>query len=128
MKQSKLIKYIDFLSFLALVVMLVTGILIEFSLPPRSGSSQIWSLSRHEWGYIHFLGSMIFLALMTAHLLTHIKYIKSVFLGKAQREYKYRIAIGIVGLVALIALAATLLSAPVETNNNVKGWQQKTSQ
>jgi predicted Co/Zn/Cd cation transporter (cation efflux family) len=103
---------------------LATGILLEYSLPPRSGSSQIWDLSRHQWGYVHFISSVTFIALMAAHLLTHIKYIKSVFLGKAQREYKYRIAIGIVGLIALVALAVTLLTAPVEKNNKIKGWEQ----
>lgn len=125
MKQSKVIKIVDFLSFLALVIMLLTGVLIEYSLPPRSGASEIWGLSRHGWGDIHFYGSVLFLALMTAHLITHLKYIKSALLGKAKTEYKYRIAIGLVGLVALIAFSWVLFTAPVDVDTDRKGWQHK---
>lgn len=127
MKQSNIIKLVDLLSFLSLVTMLVTGLLIEYSLPPRSGSSEVWGLSRHDWGEIHFYGSLIFLALMAAHLLTHLKYLKSVLLGKAGREYKYRIAIGAVGLISLILVSIILLTTPVETGTKEKGWQHKAS-
>lgn len=127
MKQSRIIKIVDLLSFMALVAMLATGILIEYSLPPRSGASEVWGLSRHDWGDIHFYGSLIFLILMSAHLVTHVKYIKSALLGKAEREYKYRIAIGIAGLIALIIFSWTLITAPVEVNTKTKGWQHNTA-
>ena len=126
MKQSKVIKIIDLFSFLALVAMLATGILMEYSLPPQSGKSEIWGLSRHDWGDIHYYGSLLFLVLMSAHLLTHIKYIKAAILGKAEREYKYRIAIGAVGLIALILFTFSLFTAPVEVDSKPRGWQYKT--
>ena len=127
MKQSKLIKIVDFLSFISLISMLTTGILMEYSLPPKSGPDQIWSLMRHDWGDIHFYSSLVFLSLMAAHLVTHAKFIKSALLGKAKREYKYRIAIGMAGLIALIALMFATIMAPVETGTKVKSWQHQAS-
>jgi len=126
MKQSQLIKVIDLLSFVALVAMLATGFLIEYSLPERSGASAVWGLTRHEWGDLHFYCSVMFLVLMSAHLLTHLKYIKSAVLGKATREQLYRLAVGLVGLSALILFIFILITAPVDLDERPKGWQQKT--
>ena len=125
MKQSKIIKLIDFLSFISLVAMLITGVLMEYSLPPRSGSAEIWGLSRHDWGDVHFYSSLIFLTLMAAHLLTHVKYIKAAILGKARREYKYRIAVGVAGLISLVLISLALLSAPVDNDTKERRWQHK---
>jgi hypothetical protein len=114
MKQSNLIKLVDLLSFIALTMMISTGLLIEYTLPTRSRGASVFSLTRHQWGDIHFYISIAFLVLMSLHLFTHIKFIKATALGKADREHRYRIAIGIVGLVALLALAATPVLSPVD--------------
>ena len=113
MKHSKIIKIIDFLSFAALTLMISTGTLLKYTLPPRSGGDEVWSLTRHDWGNIHFYFSIAFLLLMTAHLLTHIKFIKSVITGKASTEKNYRVAIGILGVIALILLAFAPVASPV---------------
>lgn len=123
MKQSQLIKYVDLFSFLTLVAMLATGILIEYTLPTRSGPLSIWGLTRHQWGDIHFYSSISFVVLMSAHLITHAKYIKCAILGKANREQKYRIAIGLVGVCALALLLLGLFTSPVDTKFNPRGWQ-----
>lgn len=93
--------------------MLSTGILLKFTLPPRSGGNEVWGLTRHDWGNIHYYFSVVFLLFMSAHLVVHAKFIKSVIIGKAQTEKYYRIAIGILGVIALIALAFAPVASPV---------------
>lgn len=117
MNHSTLIKIIDLFSFVALTLMLSTGILMKYTLPPRSGGDVVWSLTRHDWGNVHFYFSVVFLVLMAAHLLTHIKFIKNVMLGKASTEKNYRIAIGIIGIIALIFLAFAPVTSPVTDVN-----------
>lgn len=121
MNHSVLIKIVDLLSFTALTLMISTGTLLKFTLPPRSGRDEVWYLTRHDWGDIHFYLSVAFLILMSVHLITHLKFIKSVVTGKASTENKYRIAIGILGVVALIFLAFAPVASPV---TDVKSVQQ----
>ena len=96
MNQFTFIKILDLLSFVALTLMLSTGVILKFTLPPRSGGNEVWGLTRHDWGNIHFYLSVVFLLFMSAHLVAHAKFIKSVIMGKSQIENYYRIAIGII--------------------------------
>ena len=121
MKHSMIIKIIDLLSFSVLTLMISTGTLLKYSLPPRSGGDEIWSFTRHEWGDIHFYISITFLLLMTVHLISHIKFIKSVITGNASTEKNYRVAIGVLGVIALILLAFAPVTSPVTDVN--KGQQ-----
>ena len=113
MNQFTITKLLDFFSFVALMLMLSTGVFLKVTLPPRSGGDEVWGLSRHEWGDIHFSLSVIFLLFMSAHLVAHAKFIKSVIIGKAPTEKYYRIVAGIIGVIALIALAFSPVISPV---------------
>jgi len=113
MNQFTVIKVLDFLSFLAFVFMLSTGGFLKVTLPPRSGGDEVWWLTRHEWGDIHFYISVIFLIFLSAHILAHAKFIKSVVVGKAPAEKNYRIAAGVIGIIGLIALAFSPVVSPV---------------
>jgi len=114
MNQFTFIKILDLLSFVALTLMLSTGVFLKFTLPSRSGGNEVWGLTRHDWGNIHFYISVVFLLLMSAHLVAHAKFIKSVIIGEARTENYYRIAIGILGVIALIALAFAPVASPVD--------------
>ncbi len=123
MKQSQLIKIIDLFSLLSLALMVSTGILLQFTLPARSGQSTVWGMTRHEWGDIHLYFSIAFLIMMSLHFLTHIKYIKQVILGNAQTEYNYRIVVGLIGLIALVlVLLAPTLSSVEEGQRGGRGY------
>ena len=122
MNSSTIIKITDLLSFAALTLMISTGTLLEFTLPPRSGGDEVWNLTRHEWGDIHYFVSIAFLLLMAVHLITHAKFIKCVITGKGSRENNYRIAAGILGAIALIALAFAPVVSPV---TDVERGQQR---
>lgn len=113
MKKPELIKLVDFLSFLGLLVMMSTGMLLKFSLPPRSGGNSIWGMTRHDWGDIHFYASVVFLLLMTGHLFLHLKFIKTALRGRASRESSYRLAVGLACLIVLLALLFAPLVSPV---------------
>lgn len=113
MNQFTFTKVLDLFSFVALILMLSTGVFLKITLPPRSGGDEVWGLSRHEWGDIHFYLSVIFLLFMSAHLVVHAKFIKSVIIGKAPTEKYYRIVAGIIGVIALIALAFSPVISPV---------------
>jgi hypothetical protein len=120
MNKSNLIKLVELISFICLLVLISKGALLKFSLPPRSGGASVWGFTRHEWGDIHFYISVFFLVLMSIHLLLHIKFIKAAILGKLSREKNYRIIVGVISLLVLLALIFSSLFYKVE-NKGEKG-------
>ena len=113
MQLNTLVKIVDLLSFILLVIMISTGAILEFTLPARSGPLSVWGMTRHEWGDIHSTISMIFLVLMSLHLVLHFKFIKGAIAGNATREQLYRLAIGFIAFIALVALAMAPVISPV---------------
>lgn len=67
---------IDLTSFVLLVGLLLTGLLIHYVLPPGSHGSSFLGLTRHEWGNIHFWVALFFVAVILFHLLLHLSWIK----------------------------------------------------
>ncbi len=114
MSKASLIKFTDLFSFIGLCALISTGALLKFSLPPGSSGANIWGLTRHQWGDIHFYVSVGFLFLMSLHLFLHIKFIKQAIRGRAAREHNYRLVIGILSLLILVLLLFAPLLAPIE--------------
>lgn len=114
MKTSELTKIVDLMSFISLVLMVSSGLILEFMLPAGSGKSSLLGMTRHTWGSLHFYLSLLFLVMMASHLLLHLKYIKAVVSGKQSREKRYRIGVGLVGVVALLILATAPFFVPVD--------------
>ena len=91
MKRTTLNFVIDLFSFIALLGMAVTGMIMMYVLPPGTGgggfrggqgaetAEVLLSLSRHEWGKIHYCLALLFIVLMTAHILLHWTWIKNCF-------------------------------------------------
>jgi len=79
----------------ALVVLLAlagTGLVIEYALPPGTGGGWVerggrgvgrgevpewFGLTRHEWGDVHYVLALSFLALMALHLALHAGWVRS---------------------------------------------------
>jgi hypothetical protein len=62
MNKGRLITLIDALAFTGLTLLVSTGVLLEYLLPPGSGRwVTIWSMDRHAWGDIHFWMACFFL-------------------------------------------------------------------
>ena len=93
MKRSSLNFIVDFASFVSLLGIVFTGIIIKYVLPPGTGGCgqelsgglgrehirDLWSMTRHEWGNIHYCFALLFIVLMTAHILLHWDWIRNCF-------------------------------------------------
>lgn len=130
MKRTTLNYVVDVAAFVAFAFLATSGILLRFQLPPGSGRrelvgqgqraldrpvSVLWGLTRHEWGSLHYylaLGLMLVLAL---HLVLHWKWIAGVTRGKSADGSGYRVAVGVLGLISVLALAVAPLFVPAES-------------
>ncbi|MDB4433202.1 DUF4405 domain-containing protein [bacterium] len=115
MRRPALNFIIDSLGFVGFVLLTATGVLMRYVLPPGSGRfTTIWTLDRHEWGSIHFWIAIAFLAILAFHLFLHWRWIVAVLRGRPREGSGARVALGAVGLVALLALAIAPFLSPVE--------------
>jgi hypothetical protein len=82
---------LDLASFLNLLGLTLTGLIMKYVLPPGTGGlgralhggtgrgihiKDLWSMTRHEWGRIHFYLAVVFIALMVIHIILHWTWIK----------------------------------------------------
>jgi hypothetical protein len=115
MKRPNLNFIVDCLGFAGFVLLAATGVLMRYVLPPGSGhSTTIWTLDRHEWGSIHFWIAIAFLAVLAVHLFLHWRWIVTLMSGRPREGSGARLALGTVGLAALLALAVAPFLSPVE--------------
>jgi len=92
-KRTALNFIVDLISFVNLLGLGFTGFIIKFILPPGSGGhgqgfrggrgqgevKLFWSMSRHEWGDIHFYLAVLFVFLIVVHIILHWGWIKNYF-------------------------------------------------
>jgi len=73
MRKNTLNFIVDLATLLAILVMVGTGLIMKFTLPPGSGSRGLvlWSMTRHEWGDVHFWASVALAALLVLHVALH---------------------------------------------------------
>jgi len=122
MKRSNLNFLVDAAAFALFVFLVATGIIMEFLLPAGSGhSTTLWGLDRHQWGNIHFWISVGFLTSLALHVYLHWKWIVSVLRGRPRDGTGARVGLGILGLVALLAIAAAPLISPVDSGSSARG-------
>jgi hypothetical protein len=106
---------VDALGFAGFAFMTTTGVLMRYVLPPGSGHyTTVWGLDRHEWGSIHFWVAVVFFAVLALHVWLHWRWIVAVVRGRPREGSGTRVALGVVGLVALLALALAPFVSPVE--------------
>jgi len=129
MKRSTYISWVDGCSFISFFLLMITGFVLKFQLPPGSGRlikeklgrgaldrplDLLWGLTRHEWGEIHlWLGLFLILA-MILHLAIHWKWIMASFKANQTRETRIRSGIGIMAILTLVTLGILMLTAPSE--------------
>ena len=115
MKRPNVNFAVDCLGFSGFVLLTATGVLMRYVLPPGSGhSTTIWALDRHEWGSIHFWIAIVFLTVLAFHLFLHWRWIATLMSGRPREGSGVRLALGTVGLAALLALAIAPFLSPVE--------------
>jgi hypothetical protein len=128
---------IDAFAFAAFLALLSTGLLLSYVLPPGSGSLEgfgqghgverrpinlVWSLTRHEWGSIHFWIAVGLVAILATHLALHWKWITCVVRGNRSDASGLRFGLGLAATTALVVLIAMPLFAPVtqQTRSQLK--------
>jgi hypothetical protein len=79
MKRLQWNLWINLLAFLALLLLISTGAVLQFVLPHGSPSRglTLWGWDRHQWGELHTWVSWVFLGLMLLHLFLHWAWIRS---------------------------------------------------
>ncbi len=116
MKRSYLHLLIDALLFLAGVGLVLTGLLIEFVLPPGSRQAEVWTWTRHDWGELHFWIAVTVLGLGLIHLLLNWGWVCSVIAGVLRLESKRptlrrQLWTGLATVTVLLVLAGGFLFA-----------------
>ncbi|MFH1882727.1 MAG: DUF4405 domain-containing protein [Planctomycetota bacterium] len=98
MKRINLNFIVDLVAFLDLLGLACTGFVMKYILPPGTGGrgrmlrggrgagehadeqiKYLWSMTRHEWGGLHFYLAVIFAVLMIVHIILHWSWIKAYF-------------------------------------------------
>jgi len=121
MKRPSLNFIIDSTAFAGFVVLTTTGVLMRYILPPGSGHyATVWGMDRHEWGAIHFWIAVFFFATLALHLVLHWRWIKSFAAGRPSEGSGFRIALGLVGITAVLALAVSPLLTSVARDPSSK--------
>lgn len=124
LKKSSLIALVDIIAFISFIFVVSTGVLMRFILPPKSGKfTEILDMSRHEWGDMHFYITFIFLAILSIHLILHWRFIRNVFRGRIKKANTSRLMLGLVGLLAVLALAIAPFVVPIENSERNSGHQ-----
>lgn len=119
MRRPTLNLLVDGAAFAGFVFLVSTGVLLRYVLPPGSGlRAVVWGLDRHEWGALHLWIAAVFLGVLALHLVLHGKWIVSMLRGRPRQGSGGRVVLGLVGLTAVLAIAAAPLVSPVERSES----------
>lgn len=83
MRKSTLNFIVDLVALLAILVMVATGLVIRYVLPPGTGGRHgegglaLWGLGRHDWGDVHFWASVALTVLLILHVALHWSWVCS---------------------------------------------------
>lgn len=70
---------VDLISLGCMLILMGTGFIMHYILPPKSHDKTVLDLTRHDWGDIHFWVALIFTGIIFYHLLLHLPWIKALF-------------------------------------------------
>ena len=72
MKRGSINLIVDVAAGVSLFVMVVTGYILRFPLPPASNRTHsLWGMSRHEWGTVHSWAGAVLLVVLLIHIALH---------------------------------------------------------
>lgn len=116
MKKAVQNYWLDVIAFIEFAFLTSTGILIQYSLPERSGrGSSVWGLTRHEWGDVHFYIAISLFLTLALHIVLHWKWIVNITQGHGSEASGRRLLIGVLALLVVVLLASAPVLAPVES-------------
>ncbi len=129
MKRKRANFIIDVLAFLGFSLLLSTGYVLRFVLPPGSGSRQgqgnrpislLWDMDRHQWGEVHFWIACSLIILIAIHLILHFGWIEAVFKGKTSEPSRATVTWALFGIIAVILLALLPFFSSLKTQTRME--------
>ncbi len=118
MQRSILNLIFDALALVGLILLIATGLIIRFVLPPLKGNPEspytLWEMNRHQWGDIHFWMAIGLFIVLVIHLYLHRKWIVSMVQGKSEQGFGLRSMIAISILLLLLILVIIPFLSPTE--------------
>ena len=128
MSKNRVSLVVDLLAYLAMAVLIATGVILHYRLPPHSRSDVMLGLSRHEWGGIHFYVALFLLVVVVLHIILHWKWVTHTFGALFGGEGRPKPAAGLGGATLLVVLGLVLAGlvaaswvAPVSEGSGGKG-------
>lgn len=121
MTRSKLNLVIDALLLLCIAAIAGIGLLIKYVLVPgyqrweiygRNVSLFLWGLDRHQWGTIHFIIGLVFLALLVLHIILHWPMIVGIYRRLIPNRFVRWITALILICLAILLFAFSYLVKP----------------
>lgn len=117
---------LDLGSFLLLLGLTATGLIMKFVLPPGSGGRTLWGLGRHGWGDVHFWIAAGMVVLIVAHMALHWTWTTTTVrrlvtgqgrCGRGRRDAAWgwgALVVVVVALGSLVAVGRSAVVAPPE--------------
>ena len=105
--------WIDTISLIGMIILIVTGILLKYKLQPGSHGDELWGFSRHQWGDFHFWVAIFMVVAISLHLLLHIPWIKQAVYPKnnahnKERAFFFSIGFGLLLIASFLVLIGTV--------------------
>lgn len=112
---------VDLFAIALMAAMVATGYILRFPLPPGTNKTlSLWSLTRHQWGTLHFWISLALLAIILVHLYLHWQWIvisvKRRFGGTTASSSSHLVS----GLVTVLVLTVALVLLGWAAQSSVK--------
>lgn len=114
MKRNSVNFWIDVISFLPMLGLTWTGLLMRYVLPPGTGGRHrdqaltVWGLGRHDYGTVHFYLAIAMVCLIVIHLWLHWSWVCGTVRRLAGRESPASGREGLYGIIALVVIAALI--------------------
>ena len=136
MKKSKLNLIIDGLLLLCIAAIVGIGLLIKYVLVPgylrweiygRNVEMFFWGLDRHQWGTIHLVIGIVFLALLVLHVVLHWSMIIGIYRKSIPNRFARWITALILIFMTIFLLAFSYFVKPEvyeQGRGKGRGWQQ----
>jgi len=136
MKKSKLNLIIDGLLLLCIAAVVGIGLLIKYVLVPgylrweiygRNVELFFWGLDRHQWGAIHLVIGIVFLALLVLHIVLHWPMIVSIYSKMIPNRFARWITALILIFITIFLLAFSYFVKPEvyeQERGKGHGWRQ----
>ncbi len=121
MKRTYINPIVDLVAAFLFLGMMATGYILRFTLPPGTNKVfNLWGLTRHQWGSIHFWLSLGFLGIVFLHIFLHWQWIVSVIERRFHLRRRSPNSLLRRGLLALILFILSCTFFALATHRGVK--------